>query len=289
MKSSSPRLKSILIIVLALSGIVSLGCDGQDGAGSSGKLDVFAGVANKTPLEMAARVFERETGIGISLRTGGSGAVLSQMVTAKLGDVYVPSSEDFMDRAVELGAVDPESRRVVAYLIPTIAVQKGNPKDVKSLSDFTRSDVKVAIANPDVVSLGRYSKAIFRKSEEVRGEPGLVEEIEARIVTHAKNAEHAAQLLVLGQVDAVIGYRIFQEWNRDTIDLVPLDPQEIPKIGTIWVGVSTYARDGQRATRFVDFLTSEDGRKIYSQMGFVVEAEEARRWAPLSQAQRSPQ
>lgn len=278
-------------VVLAL---VSLLCSYSAGCGperslprdARDRLEVFAGVANRLPLEKASAIFEEETGIKVQLVTGGSGTVLSQMVTAKRGDLYVPSSEDFMDLAVEQGVVEADSNKVVAYLIPAIAVQKGNPKGVNSVLDLKQADVRVAIANPEVVSLGRYSLAIFEQAEKVRGEPGLAAAIEKKTVTKTKNAEHTAQVLALGQVDAVIGYSYFEVQNRETIEIVPLNPKEIPEVGTVRIAVSTYSENEARATEFAELVLSEEVQQLYEREGFVVSEDDARRLAPFSEIKR---
>lgn len=91
------------------------------------EIDVFSGAANRPFLEKAAEAFRLRTGIRVSLNFGGSGAVLSQMILSRRGDVYVAASEYFMSIALQKGAIKDGTVQTLACLIPVIVVVKGNP------------------------------------------------------------------------------------------------------------------------------------------------------------------
>ncbi|MEJ7614739.1 MAG: substrate-binding domain-containing protein, partial [Candidatus Fervidibacter sacchari] len=67
------------------------------------ELHVFAGAANTPPLTEAAKLYEKRYGVKVRLTFGGSGVVLAQMKLARKGDVYVPGSDDYMEKAIKEG------------------------------------------------------------------------------------------------------------------------------------------------------------------------------------------
>ncbi len=140
---------------------------------SSGSLMIFAGAASKPPTEEAARIYKQKRGVEVQITFGGSGFVLSQMKLARRGDVYFPGSSDFMEKAKRDGLVFPETERIVAYLIPAINVQKGNPKKIESLKDLPKPGLRLAMADPESVCVGTYavevSLAIEQADREVAG------------------------------------------------------------------------------------------------------------------------
>lgn len=71
---------------------------------------------------------------------GGSGALLSALEITKIGDVYIPSSPEFLILARQRGIVNftISQPRILAYLVPAIIVQKGNPKNITKLEDLAR-------------------------------------------------------------------------------------------------------------------------------------------------------
>ncbi len=138
---------------------------------------MFAGSASKPPTEEAIKTFEQKTGIKVDVVYGGSGKVLSQMKLAKEGDLYFPGSSDYMEKAKKDGNVIPETEEHIAYVVPAINVQAGNPKNIQTLADLTKPGLKLAIANPESVCVGLYAVEIIENDltasaeDRVQGEP----------------------------------------------------------------------------------------------------------------------
>ena len=87
-------------------------------------------------------------------------------------------------------------------------------------------------------------------------------------------------LVVLKSVDAVIGFRVFSKWNQDAIDIVDIQPEQIERISYIPGAISTFSKDRKSARKFLDFLTSPEGRKIFAKWGYIATEREARKFAP---------
>ncbi|GAB4238838.1 MAG: molybdate ABC transporter substrate-binding protein [Acidobacteriota bacterium] len=237
-------------------------------------LQVFAGSATKPALEEAATAFRDETGIPVDLVLGGSGYVLSQLKLSRRGDVYFPGSSDFMEQAKRDGVVDPESERIVAYLVPAINVPLGNPKGIRSLRDLLRPGLRIAIANPEAVCVGLYAVEIVESafsSEEL-------EQFRANLVNYTGSCAQTAAVVALRQADAVLGWRVFSFWEPERIETVPLRAPEIRRIGYLPAAVARFSRQPKSAARFIDFLTSERGRAIFRRHHYFVSPEEAFTW-----------
>ncbi|OGP53011.1 MAG: molybdate ABC transporter substrate-binding protein [Deltaproteobacteria bacterium RBG_13_52_11] len=247
------------------------------GVGATEKrIIAFCGSASKPVLEEAAESFYKQTGIRVDLNLGGSGTMLSQIKLSRRGDVYIPGSPDYMIKAIRDGVVDPDSVVILAYLIIAIDVQHNNPKDIQTLSDLTRPDIRVAIGNPEAVCVGLYAVEVLEQN-------GLLQQVQKNIVTHAPSCEATASLLVMKKVDAVIGWDVFSKWNPDKIDAVLLKPHEITRIAYIPAAVSTYSQEKKSAQRFINFLASAEGQKIFAKWGYIATEKEARTFAPKAQ------
>ena len=230
--------KLVLLIFLSLSATLA--------AGQS--LLVFAGAASKPPTELAAAAFTDKTGVRVELIFGGSGYVLSQMQLGRTGDVYFPGSSDYMEIAEEKGLVVPKSERKVVYLVNAINVRKGNPKGIKSLRDLARPGLRVAIANPEGVCVGLYAIEILEKNLK----PEEIAAVKANIVNYPESCEKTATSISLATVDAVIGWRVFEHWDPERIETVPLAKEEIIRIGYIPIAVSSFSKQPELAQQFVD-------------------------------------
>ncbi len=240
----------------------------------SNELIVFAGAASKPPTEEVAKLFEKKTGIKVNLTFGGSGFVLSQMTLAKKGDIYFPGSSDYMELAKKKGLVYPETERYVVYLVPAINVQKGNPKNIKTLKDLKRQGLKVAIANPEGVCVGLYAVEIIEKNLN----PQEKQALRKNLVNYTESCEKTATAISLKAVDAVIGWRVFQHWDPQRIETIPLKKTEIIRIGYIPIAVSKFTSNRDLAQRFIDFILSEEGKAVFKKYHYFMTPQEAASW-----------
>jgi len=277
------------VIRHGLFGVMMLGvalalvsCQASPGLGNGGSaktlpfegrsIEGFVGSASKPPTEEVAKAFEEKTGAKVVLHYGGSGAMLSQMKLTQRGDIYFPGSSDYMELAKREKLVQPETEKIVVYLIPAINVPKGNPKNIHSLQDLAKPGVRVGIARPDAVCVGLYAVELLEKA-------GLAEQVRPNIVTNAESCEKTAELVSLGSVDAVLGWRVFQYWDPEHIETILLPREQVSRIGYIPVAVSTFSKDEELALAFIEFLRSPDGQAIYRKWHYLTTEEEARQFA----------
>lgn len=260
-------LKMIQGLILSLGLMVNTAMAGE-------RLMVFAGAASKPPTEEAAKAFEKKTGVKVDIVFGGSGYVMSQMILSKKGDIYFPGSSDYMELAKKKGVVYPETERYVVYLVPAINVQKGNPKNIKSLKDLTKPGIKVAIANPEGACVGAYAVEIIEKNFT----PEDKAQFRRNLINYTESCEKTATAISLKMADAVIGWRVFQYWDHERIQTIPLKKSEISRIGYIPIAISKFTQNRELAQKFIDFLLSEEGRAIYRKYNYFMTPDEAIAW-----------
>lgn len=256
------------LLLVSISGLFSLA------AAAAESLLIFAGAATVPPTTEAAKAFEQKTGVKVDVVFGGSGYVLSQMKLGKQGDLYFPGSSDYMEIAKREGHVLPESEKIIVYVVPAINVQKGNPHNIKGLKDLLKPGLRVAIANPEGVCVGAYAVEIFEKelSKEER------EQLKANIKNYTGSCEQTATAISLKLADAVIGWRVFQYWDPERIETIPLPKEQIPRIGYIPIAISKFSKNPQLAQQFIDFLTGKEGQAIYAKYNYFAEPAAAFKW-----------
>ena len=238
-------------------------------------LFVYCGSANKPAMEEIAALFEKETGVTVNMTFGGSGTLLSQLELSGQGEIYLPGSPDYIIKGVRKKLLIPSSDRIVAYLIPAIITPAGNPASIHALDDLTRPGVRVGMGNPETVCLGLYGVELLEKN-------GLLAGVMENVVTFGGSCSKTANLAALGQVDAILGWRVFHYWNPERMEYVPIDPAWIPRISYIPISIPACTRDEGLSRRFIDFVLSPRGRKIYEKFGYIVEREKAREFSPTA-------
>ncbi len=265
-------MKKLLALLLAGSLLFTLlgGCT----RGGQKEITAFCGSASKPAMEEAAQAFEQETGIKVYLNFSGSGTMLSQLKIAREGDLYIPGSPDYMVMAERDGIVYPDSVKIIAYLVPAILVQHGNPKNIQSLCNLAKPGIEVGIGDPATVCVGLYAYEILEYN-------GLVDDVKeaGTIVTYAESCSKTASFIALKSVDAILGWRVFSYWNPDTIDVIFLKSDQIPRLSYVPGAISTFTKDRESAQRFLDFLVSPEGQQIFSKWGYLATESEAREFA----------
>jgi molybdate transport system substrate-binding protein len=232
---------------------------------------VFAAGGTRPAIDELCRGFEEQYSLTVETIYGGGGEVLSKMMLAKSGDIYVAPEQRFMETAMEKKVIDPATIRTVAYLVPVIAVKKGNPKGIYTLADLANEGVRVAITRPETTLLGQYAPEIFRTA-------GLEEAIMQHVVTYASDPNNLLTMLMMGQVDAGIIWHFYGTMASDKIEAIFIDPGQLTGIGKMQIAITTYSSNTQRARQFVDFAKSAAGKATFKRCGYIVDAEEVKQY-----------
>jgi len=224
--------------------------------------DGLCGRRPKPALEVLAAVYQSKTGTKVDITFGGSGAVLTQFSQERYGDVYVPGSDDFMDKAQKKQAVIPQSRTVLVYLVPTICVAKGNPKRVRELRDLTRPDVRVVIGEPQSVCLGAIAQEMLTQA-------GLWDQAKPHIASYASSCEEVLNQLLLGEADAVVGWDVFARQQSRKVQAIAV-PAKLARPRNIPAAVITWSKQPEQAKGFIKFLVSDTARRVFKEHGYTV-------------------
>ncbi|MDH3997439.1 MAG: molybdate ABC transporter substrate-binding protein [Desulfuromonadales bacterium] len=252
-----------LIILLALAAPVL--------AATTQPVVVFAGTASQPPLEEAAKAFEEKTGIPVVLHLGGSGAMLSQIRLTGQGDLYIPGSPDYMDKAKDFGLVTDNVSRL-AYLIPAILVAKGNPHRITGLKDLTRPGLRIGLADPESVCVGLYAVELLETN-------GIAEKVKPNVHGMVESCAKAAAMIPLNLVDVVLGWREFAPWNREVMDVVLIKGEEIPRLAYIPAAPLLHSHNPKGAAAFIAFLKSSEGQAFFEKWGYFTSESSARQFA----------
>ncbi len=224
------------------------------------RLTVFAGAASQPATSEVARLFTQQTGISVECSFGGSGTMLNQIRMEHFGDLYIPGSNDYMDKAAADQLVDPATRQDICWLLPVICVAKGNPKGIMGLADLAKPDMRVTIGDPKSVCLGSIAKAAMEQA-------GVYAAVAPRIVTYAADCQQIASLIRLGEVDAAIGYDVFQRQTPDDMDCVPI--AGAPRV-SVPVAVVPFTQQRELALQFAAFIAGPEGRKVFACHGYTI-------------------
>ena len=127
--------------------------------------------------------------------------------------------------------------------------------------------------------LNENEHTVTRKvNPEIFEKAGLIEAVGSNIVTEAARPDSLITMLIMGQVDAGIVWHFYQNQNPDEIEVIYLAPEQLTGIGEMQAAVSTYSQDRKSAQQFIEFMISADGKNIFRNLGYFVDAGEVKQY-----------
>jgi ABC-type molybdate transport system substrate-binding protein len=181
---------------------------------------------------------------------------LSNIRVAKRGDLFIAADDGSIADARKYEVVKEVIPLVKQH--PVLAVRTGNPKNLHSIADLMRDDVKVALANPDAASISRVTRKALGEAW-----PKLF----AHAAVMKPSVTEVAADLSLGTVDATI------LWDATVPQFKNIEAVEVNELATraenASVAVLSVCSQSVQALRFARFLAApEKGGVIFQQQGF---------------------
>lgn len=221
-------------------------------------LCVYASDAVKPALDDAVAVYQRQAGVPVRVTYCKVKEAFGRTRQEK-GDLMVSAHGDAYEAAQKEGLA-AKDHAVVAYLRVAIAVPKGNPQKIASLTDLAKPGMKVGLGDPDKSQIGHASEDLLRWA-------GMADAIHKNTVARGGCCSEVAALMTSGKVQAALGWSAFTYWAPDKMETVPLPPA-LAKPMPVTALVLTTSADPKAATQFLRFLGSRKGRQSFARFGY---------------------
>lgn len=256
-------MKHLAVVVIAISTTTLCGCGIKSSEQSQTKeLLLYCGAGIRLPVDELVEVFERLNGIKIVTDYAGSEVLLSKIKVSRRGDLYMPGDEYYIEQAAGKGMI--LSQRPVCYFVPTILVQKGNPRNIRSLRDLLPSGLKIGLGDPNACAIGRTTREILDKNNIPW------EAIRKNVVFLSLTVNELGMQIQASSLDAVIVWDAIAHYYSNYGQEIPI-PAENNVISTVDIGVLTFAKNRLSAEKFMEFAASEQGRAIFKKHLYRVE------------------
>ncbi|MBI5799789.1 MAG: substrate-binding domain-containing protein [Verrucomicrobia bacterium] len=256
MKKLAALLFAIAALFAALALLQRRDAAPPNGSARTTALTVYCAAGLKQPVEAIAAKYRAEFGVEVQLQYGPTGALISNLRVAKRGDLFIAADDGSVADARKFELV-----REVLPLVrqhPVIAVRAGNPKNIRTLADLLRDDVKLALTNPDAASISRVSKAALGDSWG---------KLAARATVMKPTVTEIAADLSLGSVDAAI------LWDATVPQFKGLAAVEVPelkdRVENASAAVLAACSQPAAALKFARYLAApEKGSAVFQSHGF---------------------
>jgi molybdate transport system substrate-binding protein len=258
------RLATVAAVAsLALAAACGSGGDTSSGSGSSpatprsgasGTVTVFAAASLTESFTTLGRQFEAaHPGTTVKFNFGASSSLAENITQGAPADVFASASPKNMRQVVDAdGASDSKT---FARNLMQIAVPPDNPADVTEVTDLARSNVKVALCQPQV-PCGAVAQQVFKNAN-----------ITVKPVTQGADVKAVLTTVQLGEVDAGMVYRTDVRAAGTKVKGIEI-PADQNASTSYPIAALTEAPNPAGAAAFVDYVLSPDGEKVLEQAGF---------------------
>ena len=176
---------------------------GGDRWAATPEMILYSGGVNRLAIEKLLRQFSEREGATVTTVFNGCGILCAAMKT--MGDSSNPKFPDAY-YACDVCFVPPVAKYFPEAVLMTeteivIAVPKGNPKNIRTLSDLAQPGLRVGLSNADQATLGYMTKAILK-------ETGLYDSVMKNVVVTVPTSDFLINQMRAGGLDAAIVYRV---------------------------------------------------------------------------------
>jgi molybdate transport system substrate-binding protein len=252
-------MRARVIGAFGLSAVVALcsACGTSAPTGSpalTGTITVFAAASLNAAYTAMGKEFEKaHPGTMVTFSFGGSSMLVSQIQEGAIGDVFASADQPNMQKLIQAG-LTAESPIVFAHNDLEIAVGKGNPKHITSLSDLARPGLVAVLCAP-AVPCGRYAAQALQRAG-----------VSVKPASQEADVKSVLSKVALGEADAGIVYVTDVKAAGAAVEGVAIPPA-LNVVAEYPIVILKDSQNRALARAFVSYVLS-DGRRILAQYGF---------------------
>jgi len=243
------------VIVAAACGGATLPAASSATPSLVGSVTVFAGSSLADAFKSAGEQLRlKNPGTDVVFNFGSSSTLATQIINGAPADVFASADEANMQKIVDAKLSDGAPTFFVGNRLQ-IVVAAGNPRQIAGLTDLAKPGLIVVLAGPSVPA-GRYALEALRKAG-VTLRPAS-QEVDVRAVLNK---------VALGEADAGIVYVTDVRSAAPRVGGVDI-PEQHQVIARYPITVVSESKRPRLARAFVDYLISEEGRRLFAEFGF---------------------
>lgn len=252
------KLSAFLVVLSSIVTVVVIGCKKDETHPEEKELILLCGSSFVEPTGQLCSEFTAGMTIKIVTTIAGSEDLLPLIKTAQKGDIFV-THDPYLDYVADANALADSVH--VGFVVPVLAVQKGNPKKVKNIDDLAKPGLKVALTNPQYSTCG---EMVFELLEKKGIKDAVMKNVENRLT---RGHSDLGNFLKTQTVDVVIMWKGVAYTFRDNLEIVQTPYEYDTEIRVHIIGLS-HTKHPQLLKKFIEFARDK-GPEIFAEHGYV--------------------
>jgi molybdate transport system substrate-binding protein len=221
----------------------------------SGQLVVFAATSLNAAFDKIGAQFEKANpGVTVKFNYNGSSSLATSITQGAPADVFASAAPSNMKTVTDAGLASGTPQDFASNT-GEIIVEKGNPKNIKSVSDLANPALKVVVCAPQV-PCGQVATAIFKNAG-----------VTVKPVSEEQNVGGVVSKVTLGEADAGIVYVTDVKANESKATGVPI-PADQNNVTQYPIAQLKDASNPSAAAAFISYVLGPDGQQVLASFGF---------------------
>jgi len=230
------------------------------------EITFFCGAVNRRAVDSIIKAFEEREGVvmntvynGCGILTGQMRAIRQDQKGAGFPDVYMACDRYYLENVKEWFQEDVN----ISDTDIVIAVPKGNPKNIKSLTDLARPGMRVSVGQPEQCTIGVLTRQMLRKMN-------VHDDVMSNVVMQTASSAMLIPTVTTKSVDATLAYFTDTLAESDKVEAVRINSAHAKAIQPFSISRSSeYKYLGRRLMKRI-----VEAKESFSSAGFNVRTEE---------------
>jgi molybdenum ABC transporter molybdate-binding protein len=183
------------------------------------EITFFCGSVNRRAVESIVKTFQGREGITINTVYNGCGILTAQMRTirqdqkgAGFPDVYMACDRYYLETVKDWFQEDVN----ISDTDIVIAVPKGNPKNIQSLTDLAQPGMRVSVGQPDQCTIGALTQIMLKNMK-------LYDAVMRNVVMQTASSAMLIPTVTTKSVDATLAYYTDTLAESDKVEAVRIN------------------------------------------------------------------
>jgi molybdate transport system substrate-binding protein len=221
---------------------------------------VYVAAGLQPPFSEIQKAYEDTHPVKIEMSPGGSGTLVTRIKVGG-GDVFLAADRHYLDDGQKMKVVTEIAP--IAYQFPVIVVLRGNPKHISGLSDLTRADVRLSLANPEQAAIGKVLSGLLEKDDRW-------EALWKKAIIHRETVNEVGNDVKLAAADAGIVWNATAAQYPNDLEVIHVPEFDRSK-NEIAAGLLASSKQPQIAQEFINYLTDPaHGLPVFARHGYTV-------------------
>ncbi|OGD52887.1 molybdate ABC transporter substrate-binding protein [Candidatus Bathyarchaeota archaeon RBG_13_38_9] len=241
------------------------------------ELRVFAAASLANVVNAHKPKFEKENNVKLMFNFGSSNSLYQQLFSGAPADVYLSADLRWTKKLNESELLYKNEYYSFTKNKLVVIIPEDNPKNISSLLDLTRPDVKVIIATP-TSPIGTNTNITLTKIGEIWGDEhspqyrgaqwkNYRDRVVKNIISYEPSVSQVVSKVALGVCDA--GFVYISDTKSQQSGLKYFDiPDEVNTIGIYGIAVMNTVSKLSVAEKYVEFWLSDEGQMLLADYGF---------------------